>query len=147
MSVDSPPVQSRGWARGWARGWGRSAGAVLAGLVATVALSIGTDMALMAAGIFPDFAAPQSFTTPMLIAATLYRTAYGVIGSMIAAQLAPRRPMLHAMVLGALGFAASVTGAVTMWNFGPNWYPLALVALALPGAWIGGLIQGQRSSR
>ena len=40
--------------------------------------------------------------------------------------------MGHALVLGGLGLVASVAGAVAMWDFGPNWYPLALVALALP---------------
>jgi hypothetical protein len=50
--------------------------------------------------------------------------------------------MLHALVLGALGLAVSTLGAVVTWNkgpaFGPHWYPLALVVLAMPQAWVGG---------
>ena len=39
------------------------------------------------------------------------------------------------------GLVASIAGAVAMWNFGPNWYPLALVGLALPTAWAGGRLR------
>jgi hypothetical protein len=80
-----------------------------------------------------------------LLLATIYRTIYGVFGSYIAARLAPDRPMLHAMILGVLGFAVSILGAVATWNggpaFGPHWYPVALVVLALPTAWVGGKIR------
>jgi len=38
--------------------------------------------------------------------------------------------------------AVSIFGAVVTWNraaeFGPHWYPLALVVLAMPQAWLGG---------
>ena len=116
----------------------RSVGAVLAGIVTNVAPSIATDMALVAAGIYPPLSEPKAFTTPLLLLATLYRSAYGVLGSYLTARLAPDRPMGHALVLGGIGLVASIAGAVAMWDFGPNWYPLALVVLALPGAWAGG---------
>ena len=67
---------------------------------------------------------------------------YGVFGSYVTARLAPSRPMLHALILGVIGAAASVAGAVMAWNrvaeFGPHWYPLALIVLALPESWLGG---------
>ena len=76
--------------------------------------------------------------------ATLYRTVYGVLGSYLTARLAPRRPMLHAMVLGTLGLAANIAGTVTAWNradvVGHRWYPIALIVLALPTAWLGAWI-------
>jgi hypothetical protein len=53
--------------------------------------------------------------------------------------------MLHALILGVLGLAASTAGAVVTWNkgpvFGPHWYPVALVVLAIPTAWAGGKIR------
>ena len=53
--------------------------------------------------------------------------------------------MLHAMVLGFLGLAANVAGAVATWSrvpsLGPHWYPVALTALALPTAWAGGKLR------
>lgn len=119
----------------------RSVLAVLAGFGVTTVLSVGTDMALMTAGLFPDFLEPGSFTTPMWLTATAYRSLFGAAGSAVAAQLAPQNPMRHALALGVVGFLVSVLGAVTMWDVGPNWYPLALVVLALPSAWVGGRVQ------
>src|SRR5882724_11685528 len=118
----------------------KSTGAVLAGAVAGVALSIGTDAALRAAGIFTPLGLPMS--DALLLLATLYRTIYGVLGSYVTARLAPNRPMVHALILGAIGLAASIAGALVAWNrvaeFGPHWYPLALVVLAMPQSWLGG---------
>jgi hypothetical protein len=37
-------------------------------------------------------------------AATLYRTLYGIAGAYLAARLAPNRPLMHALILGFLGF-------------------------------------------
>ena len=118
----------------------RSVLAVFAGLVAVVALSLGTDEGLIAAGIFPSFDKPNAFTTGMLLAATAYRSAYAVLGSFIAARLAPSRPMTHALALGVLGFGLATAGAVMMQGVGPAWYPIALVATALPCAWLGGIL-------
>ncbi len=124
---------------------GRSIGAVLAGMFTGIVLSLGTDLVLHAARVFPPWGASMVGYDGALLAATIYRTIYGVAGSYIAARLAPHRPMLHAMVLGILGFAVCILGAVTTWNggpaFGPHWYPVALVVLALPTAWVGGKLR------
>jgi hypothetical protein len=124
---------------------GRSVVAVLAGMIAGIALSLGTDVLLHAIHVFPPWGASMAGYEAALQFATIYRTLYGVAGSYIAARLAPNRPMLHAMILGVLGFAVSILGAVATWNggpaFGPHWYPVALVVLALPTAWVGGKIR------
>jgi len=48
-------------------------------------------------------------------------------------------------VLGMLGFVVSIIGAVVTWNmgpaYGPHWYPVALVVLAIPTAWLGGKLR------
>ena len=121
----------------------KSIGAVLAGALTGIVLSIGTDMALRAAGVLPPLGQPAG-DVPLLLA-TAYRTVYGVAGAYIAARLAPQRPMMHALVLGVLGLAATIAGAAVTWNkgpaFGPHWYPLALVALAMPQSWAGGKLR------
>jgi hypothetical protein len=123
----------------------RSIGAVLAGFVVVVILSLGTDLALRAAGILPPF--DQRLPDALVLLATAYRTIYSIAGSYIAARLAPSRPMGHALALGVLGLIASTAGAIATWNGGPayqpKWYPLALIALALPGAWVGGKLFGK----
>jgi hypothetical protein len=122
---------------------GRSIIALLAGFFLVVILSLATDLAMHAAGIFPVPGQPMS-DGHLLLLATAYRTLYGVAGSYLTARLAPYRPMLHAMIGGLVGLALSVIGAIVTWNkgpaFGPHWYPVALIALALPQAWLGGFL-------
>jgi hypothetical protein len=127
---------------------GRSIVAVLAGMIVGIVLSLGTDVVLHKAHVFPPWGASMAGYDGALLLAIIYRTIYGVVGSYIAARLAPSRPMLHAMVLGLLGFAVSILGAVATWNqgpaFGPHWYPVALVVLALPTAWAGGKLHAMQ---
>ena len=119
---------------------GRSLRALLAGALAGVVLSIGTDMLLRATGFLPPLGKPMA--DGLFLLATIYRTVYGIAGSYIAARLAPDRPMVHALMLGVIGTAVCILGAVVTWDkgpeFGPHWYPLALVVLGMPQSWAGG---------
>jgi hypothetical protein len=80
-----------------------------------------------------------------LAVALAYRTLFGIAGGWLTARLAPGRPMTHAIVLGAIGTAASIAGLVVMWSVGQHWYPVALVILALPQCWFGGRLAAQRT--
>jgi hypothetical protein len=120
---------------------------VLAGFVVVVVLSMGTDMALVAAGIFPPLSQPAMFTTRLLVLATAYRTAYSVAGSYLAARLAPDRPMGHALALGVVGLVVSCAGAVAMRGVGPTWYPIVLIVLAMPCSWLGGALYRMTQAR
>jgi hypothetical protein len=121
----------------------RSIGAVLAGMFAGIILTIVTDIVLHAIGVFAPWGQPNG-DGPLLLA-TAYRTIYGVLASYIIARLAPDRPMLHALVGGFIGLVVSILGAAVTWNkgpaFGPHWYPLALIVLAIPQAWTGGKLR------
>ena len=121
---------------------GQSIVAVIAGMFVGIVITLGTDVVLHAVGVFPPWGASMvGFDGPLLLA-TAYRTVYGVLGSYIIARLAPDRPMQHALVGGFLGLVVSIVGAAVTWNkgpaFGPHWYPLALIVLAMPQAWAGG---------
>jgi len=63
--------------------------------------------------------------------------------------LAPRRPLKHALIGGAIGFALSFFGLIEAWNkvetMGPHWYSIALVIGALPTAWLGAQIRIMQS--
>src|ERR1700730_18520276 len=124
-------------------GVGRSVAAVVAGIVVGVVLTLITDLVLHAIGVFPPWGQPVS--DGPLVLATAYRIVFGVVGSYVAARLAPDRPMRHAMIAGFVGFVVSIVGAIVTWNkgpaFGPHWYPLALVVLAIPTAWVGGKLR------
>jgi surface polysaccharide O-acyltransferase-like enzyme len=121
----------------------KSVAAVLAGFIAVVVLSLGTDVVMHAVGVFPQFG--QRMSDALFLLATVYRTIYCVGGSYIAARLAPDKPMKHALVLGVVGLVISTAGAVATWNkgseFGPHWYPVALIVTAIPCAWLGGKLR------
>ncbi len=126
----------------------RSIGAVLAGLVAIVVLSTATDMVLHATGVYPEVGKPMS--DALFLLALAYRTVYAVAGCYLTAWLAPQKPLRPALALGVIGLAVSIAGAAATWNrgpaFGPRWYPLALIATALPCAWAGGRLREWQSS-
>jgi len=125
---------------------GRSVLALVAGMVVNVALSLGTDFALVAMGILPALGRGVMNDNQSLLAAS-YRTLYGVISSFVVARLAPYGPLGHALTGGAIGMALATVGAIATWNqgLGPHWYALSLVVTALPSAWVGGKLGAMRS--
>jgi len=125
----------------------RSTGAVLLGFFAVVVLSLGTDQVLHVFGVYPPWGQPMHEPGLNLLALA-YRTVYAVVGSYIAARLAPHNPMRHAVVLGVVGLALSVAGAIATipMDLGPAWYPIALVLTALPCAWLGGALHRMRQA-
>ena len=115
----------------------RSVGAVLAGLLFIIIITTATDALLHATGIFPPWGQPMSDS--LFLLALAYRVVYGIAGGYLTARLAPDKPVKHAVVLGIIGFVLSLGGTVATWNrgpeFGPKWYPLLLMVIAIPTAW------------
>ena len=126
----------------------KSIGAVLAGLIFIVVASYVVDTILEITGIFTPPSA-GFHTTWMVVTATLYRTIISIVGCFIAAFLAPSRPMLHALVLGFIGLAASTAAAVVVipMDLSPAWYPIVLAAEAVPCAWVGGMLAERRAKQ
>ena len=125
---------------------GRSIGAVLLGFIAVVVLSLATDQLFHVLNVYPPWG--EKMPQPGLnLLALSYRTVYAILGSYIAARLAPRNPMRHALALGIVGLVISTAAAIATipMNLGPAWYPIALAATALPCAWLGGVLYGART--
>lgn len=120
---------------------GRSLAALLLGFVVVVVLSLGTDHLLHAVEIYPPWGQPMHAAGLNLLALA-YRCVYGVLGGYVTARAAPRSPLGHALVGGAIGLVLSVLGAIAAirMNLGPSWYPIALALSALPCAWLGGVL-------
>ena len=118
----------------------RSVVVVLAGLVVVIIITTATDALMHASGIFPPLG--QAMADSLFLLAVVYRTGYGIAGDYITARLAPHNPVKHALVLGVIGFVLGLAGTAATWNrgpeFGPKWYALAVIAIAIPSAWIGG---------
>lgn len=125
----------------------RSIVAVVGGLIFIVITHTAVDQILERAGIFTP---PEAgLHTPwMVVTATIYRTILSIAGCYIAAAIAPARPMLHAMILGLIGFAASGIAAIFIipMNIAPAWYPIALTVLSPICGWLGGKINERRNA-
>jgi hypothetical protein len=124
----------------------RRAGAVLAGMVLVIILDTALDVLMHATGIYPPWFQPMK--TELWLLAIAYRMTDGTAGGYLAAWLAPDRPVAHALVLGAIGFVLSTIGVIVTWNkgpeFGPKWYPIALVVISIPCACLGGLLRARQ---
>jgi hypothetical protein len=125
----------------------KSIGAFIAGLVATFVLSYATDALLEASGLMPSGTLPLYGSELLIVTILIYRNIYNVVGSYIAARLAPNHPMRHALALGTFGFVMMILVTVATWNMalGPAWYSLTLIVFALPSAWVGGKLYEMRS--
>ena len=123
----------------------RRVGAVLAGLLFVIIITTLTDLFMHWSGIFPALGMVMS--NSLFVLALAYRIIYGIGGGYITARLAPDKPALHALVLGSIGCVLAILGTVLTWNrgpaFGPKWYPLSLILIAIPSAWIGGKLVKQ----
>lgn len=125
-------------------GIGRSAWAVAAGIVANVVLSLGTDQLFHVLDVYPPWG--QRMTDNLFILALSYRLVYGAGSGYLTARLAPRNPMKHAMILGVIGTALGLAGAIASGNadVGPAWYTYGLAASAIPTAWLGASIVARK---
>ncbi len=125
----------------------KSIGAVIAGMIFIGVTHTAVDRILETLGIFTP--PTQRFDTPwMLVTATIYRTVLSVVGCFITGTLAPSRPLLHALILGVIGFLMSAIGTIVaiQHDLSPAWYPIALVALSIPCAWVGGRLAERRAN-
>jgi len=123
------------------KSWPRSIAAVFAGLLTNIIPAVAIDAALHAAEIYPPMGQPMSHA--LLVLAFSYRLVLAVAGGYFTARLAPHNPMKHALVLGGIGVLLSSAGTIAMWGAGPAWYPLALIAVAIPCSLLGARLHGR----
>lgn len=131
----------------------RLASAVVAALLANVVITTITDQLFHELGVYPPWGQPMPDVGDNALALA-YRTLFAVLGGYLAAALAARRatpdtqslPMRAALYFGIVGLVLSAVGAaVTIrLDLGPDWYPLLLVVIALPAAWLGGTLHQRR---
>ncbi|HET7176871.1 MAG TPA: hypothetical protein VFK21_12820 [Gammaproteobacteria bacterium] len=117
----------------------KSIGAVAAGFVAVFVLSLLTDAVMMGLHLFPAPDHPELCTDFHYLIITLYTAVYSVAGGYLTAWLAPAKPIQHALALGVLGLLASLLGSAANWGkaAGHEWYPIALIVMAIPTCWLG----------
>lgn len=131
MSADAKAGQVAGGIR-------RSILAIVAGLLINIVAALALDQLFHMIGVYPPWDEPMNEPGDNVLALA-YRILIAIGASYVTARLAPSAPMRHALLLGAIGFVLSSLGAIVAANMalGPLWYPLLLVAITLPCAWIG----------
>ena len=120
--------------------------AVAVGFLSVAVLSLATDQLLHVANVYPPWGEPMWEPSLNLLALS-YRTVYAIVGGYITAKLAPHAPMRHVKVVAVLGLIAGTAGAIaaiSLADFGPDWYPIALAATAFHTVWIGGKLHESR---
>lgn len=124
----------------------RSIIAVVAGVAFIVVASTLVDILLHAVDVYRPWGEPLSQADAVL--ATSYRIVISMLGAALTAWLAPRAPLRHALYLGAVGTLLGLAALAATWGNGlaPAWYPIALVLLAVPQCWAGGLLFLRTSS-
>jgi hypothetical protein len=133
-----PPPLRRLW---------RSTAAVLAGFVAVVVLSLGTDQILHMLTVYPPWGQPMA--DGLFGLATAYRIVYTIAGGYLTARLAPHAPVRHALILGLVGLVSGIAGVmvnIAKPELGPLWYAIAVAVTGPPCAWLGGVLYGNRQS-
>jgi hypothetical protein len=129
----------------------RSVAAVLGALVLNAVASAAVDQLLHRVGIFPPWTEVTYAPLPYALALG-YRTLFGIAAAYLAARWAPRSPgspMRHALALGAVGVTLSLGGVVAALtrDLGPLWYPVALLVVTPPAAWLGGALREREARR
>ena len=121
----------------------RSIVAVVAGFLFIALLSFGTDIALQAAMPALFEADGSTRSVPVLLLTIGYVGLYATVGCYLAARLAPRRPMQHALALGWLGLLFNLAGTWYALAMAPAWYHVASLSLVMVWAWLGGRMRVQ----
>jgi hypothetical protein len=116
----------------------KSVGVILLAFVINALLSVVTDFLLESIGILPD---PNQglFETWAILLVLFYRGVYTVFAGFIVAKLAPGKPLMHAVILGAIGTLITLL-AVSNPSFSdkaPMWFGYTLAAIIIPCAWLG----------
>ncbi len=119
----------------------RSVLAVVAGFFFIGFLAFGMDAVVRNAMPGAFSASGRVDSVPLLLFIAAYVFVFAVAGCYLTARLAPRRPMLHALVLGVLGLIFNVAGTIAMWETAPVWFHGVSLLLVMPAAWLGGWLR------
>ena len=120
----------------------KSVGVILLAFMINGLLSVVTDFILESIGVLPD-PSLGLFETWAIVLVLFYRGVYTVFAGFIVAKLAPARPLMHALVLGAMGTLITLiaVNSPAFSDKAPLWFGYVLATLTIPCIWLGVEIQ------
>ena len=81
--------------------------------------------------------------TTVILITVAYLEVINVIGGYVTATIARQAPTLYALILGAIGFAITLTVAIVQWQVAPHSYLIATTILVLPMCLLGGTLRSK----
>jgi hypothetical protein len=115
----------------------RSILAIIAGFFVTAAVAFAADDLVLRLVSGVRDSTGRITDARVLVLMLLYTALSAIGGSYVTARLAPSRPLLHSMILGAIALVLSIMATIMFWAAGPAWYHAIAVGLVLPCAWLG----------
>jgi len=116
----------------------RSIGAVALSYIIVYGLVMLTDPVLI--HFFPQqYDANKIPSVFFLWVSTLVFAAASVLGGWICVRMAPFAPVVHLLVLFAIGELIGLAFTARMWPTWPHWYSIAWLLVWPIGLWLGGL--------
>ena len=125
----------------------RSIAAVLAGATCWAMLWITATASLQAImpGSFREDGSTDS--SGILILILVLASGFHVLVGYLAATIARRREIAHALALGIVQLTIGMAVQIQLWEVMPLWYHLPFLGLIVPTCVLGGRIAADRSSR
>ena len=119
---------------------------LLAGFIATAALSLATDHVFHVTGIYPPYGEPM-FDTGLLLLASAYRVVFQIFGAYLTAMIAKDKANKAVWILGTLGAILWLVGTIVGQELGPLWYGILGAALSIPTTLTGGRLYEYRAKQ
>jgi peptidoglycan/LPS O-acetylase OafA/YrhL len=125
----------------------RSILAVVAGTLVLLVAAMTTDAVLLK--LFPTFTDAQGRISSNAVAFLMmsYAIAYCALAGYVAALVARRREVAHALALGVVLTLALIFPTIKFWDTTPAWYHVALFVLTIPACVAGGRWRELQKSR
>jgi hypothetical protein len=123
----------------------RSIVAVGAGFFAVPVLSAAADMVFAQASPEAFDASGHARHVSALFIKMTYETVFALFAGYVTARIAIRRPLAHALGMGALVLAGRSLIAIATWDVSPPWFHAGVLALIIPAALLGAKISEMRA--
>ena len=115
----------------------RSIVAVAAGFFASTVMSLGGDIAFRRMSPEAFDSEGHARTDGALFTMMGYEALFVFIAGYVTARLAIRRPLAHALVMGAIVLLARASTVFLTWDAAPPWFQLGVLLLIVPIALLG----------